>query len=51
MFKRHLSNTVLTAERLGMGITDVQLLVAHARNEADHPSFKVSTLIGISSFS
>jgi len=27
-------------ERLGMTLTDVQLLVAHARNEADHPAFK-----------
>lgn len=27
-------------ERLGMTIQDVQLLVAHARNEADHPAFK-----------
>jgi len=28
-------------ERLGMSFEDVQLLVAHARNEASHPSFKV----------
>jgi hypothetical protein len=26
-----------------MTLADVQLLVAHARNEASHPSFKVST--------
>lgn len=25
-----------------MTLADVQLLVAHARNEASHPSFKVS---------
>jgi hypothetical protein len=35
-------NTILTAERLGMAANDVQLLIAHARNEADHPAFKVS---------
>jgi len=28
-------------ERLGMTFEDVQLLVAHARNEASHPAFKV----------
>ncbi|KFY51877.1 hypothetical protein V497_08780 [Pseudogymnoascus sp. VKM F-4516 (FW-969)] len=33
-------NTILTAERLGMAANDVQLLIAHARNEADHPAFK-----------
>src|SRR3979411_1092138 len=32
------------AELLGMTLADVQLLVAHARNEADHPSFKVSAI-------
>jgi|SRR5450432_4157203 len=30
------------AERLGMTLADVQLLIAHARNEADHPGFKAS---------
>ncbi|KFY85035.1 hypothetical protein V500_08769 [Pseudogymnoascus sp. VKM F-4518 (FW-2643)] len=33
-------NTTPTAERLGMTPNDVQLLIAHARNEADHPAFK-----------
>jgi hypothetical protein len=34
--------TRLAAEHLGMTLVDVQLLVAHARREADHPGFRVS---------
>ena len=30
------------AERLGMTLAEVQLLVAHARREADHEGFKAS---------
>jgi hypothetical protein len=36
------------AERLGMTPTDVQFLIANARNEADHPAFKVSRIICLS---
>lgn len=46
--KRHLTepavNTLPTAERLGMAPNDAQLLIAHARNEADHPAFKVGDI-------
>lgn len=31
-----------------MTLAEVQLLVAHARNEANHPSFKVSVIPSLS---
>ena len=41
---RQISLNSSIAERLGMTLAEVQLLVAHARREAEHEGFRVSAV-------